>query len=229
LKTLVFDAGPVISLALNNLLWTLERLKNKSDIRFIITSGVKKEVVEKPLNTQKFKFEALQVLRLVNENVLSLTESKDIDVLTNKLLDISNRIFMAHSHCIRIVHYGEMSSLAAVISLSADALVIDERTTRLLIENPAKLRYILSRTLHTDVKVDRSALHEFQELTKKVNIIRSAELAVVSYEKGMLNSFLPKLPYPKKTLLEAVLWGVKLQGCSISRREIEDIVSIETK
>jgi hypothetical protein len=35
------------------------------------------------------------------------------------------------------------------------------------------------------------------------------------------------LPTPKKTLLEGLLWGVKLNGCSVSEREIDEVIKIE--
>ena len=61
MKSLIFDAGPIISLATNNLLWILEPLKNKFDGKFYLTDAVKRELVDRPLETKKFKFEAIQV------------------------------------------------------------------------------------------------------------------------------------------------------------------------
>ncbi len=60
-------------------------------------------------------------------------------------------------------------------------------------------------------------------------MIRSVELVSVAYELGLLNKYLVDVPNPKKTLLEAVLWGVKLNGCSVSEREIAEIVRVEVK
>ncbi len=62
-----------------------------------------------------------------------------------------------------------------------------------------------------------------------MKLIRSVELVSVAYELGLLDKYLVNVPNPKKTLLEAVLWGVKLNGCSVSEREIEEIVRIEVK
>ena len=33
----------------------------------------------------------------------------------------------------------------------------------------------------------------------------------------------------RKTLVESLLWGVKLHGCAISRRELDQLVSLEIK
>jgi hypothetical protein len=37
------------------------------------------------------------------------------------------------------------------------------------------------------------------------------------------------MPYAKKHLLQAVLWGVKLNGCSAGQVEIDKIVEMELK
>ena len=42
MKSIIFDAGPVISLTTNNLLWTLRELKERCNGSFYITEAVKK-------------------------------------------------------------------------------------------------------------------------------------------------------------------------------------------
>lgn len=49
------------------------------------------------------------------------------------------------------------------------------------------------------------------------------------YEFGLLDKFLTRIPEARKNLLESVLWGVKLNGCAVSREEIEDILKMELK
>ena len=55
------------------------------------------------------------------------------------------------------------------------------------------------------------------------------ELVTIAYEKGLLDNYLADVKEPRKTLLDSVLWGVKLNGCSVSRREIEQIIRMEGK
>src|SRR3989338_258473 len=136
MKSLIFDAGPVISLAMNNLLWVLEPLKKKFNGKFYITEAVRKELVDRPLETKKFKFEAIQVQRLIENGVLDIIDNNFIREKTPSLLNTANEIFKAYNNYIKIVHYAEMSVIAAATTLSADAVVIDEKTTRFLIENP---------------------------------------------------------------------------------------------
>ena len=55
MKSLVFDAGPIISLTMNNLLWLLDPLKVNFKGEFYIPMAVKGELVDRPLTTKKFR------------------------------------------------------------------------------------------------------------------------------------------------------------------------------
>ena len=227
-KSIVFDAGPVISLTTNNLLWILEPLKNDFDGLFYIPEAVKDELIDKPLRTKKFKFEALQVLHLVRTGVLEVVEQPKIKQLAHKLLDIANHIFKANGNWVKIVHYAEMEVLATAISLNAETIVIDERTTRLIVESPHKLLKIMSKKLHSKIVVDEKNLNKFSKEVAGVKILRSVELVVVAYEKKLLNKYLVDGHINRKVLVESLLWGVKLHGCAVSRREIDKILEIDT-
>ncbi|MEK6828307.1 MAG: hypothetical protein AABX78_03070 [Nanoarchaeota archaeon] len=229
MKSLIFDAGPVISLVMNNLLWVLEPLKKKFNGKFCITEAVRKELVDRPLETKKFKFEAIQVEKLIENGVLDIIDNNFIRERTPSLLNTANEIFKAFNNYIKIVHYAEMSVIAAAISLSADAVVIDEKTTRFLIENPKMIVEILKKTLHTPISINENNLKEFNNTARNIKTIRSIELVTIAYEQGILNSYITKLPDARKNLLESVLWGVKLSGCAVSKEEIEQIVRLETK
>ena len=227
MKSMVFDAGPIISLAMNDLLWLLEELKKSFKGEFYISVTVKEELVDKPLSTKKFKFEALQVLKCINDGILTVITNDEIKNTTLHLLDLANNSFKAYNNPIRIVHQGEIEGLASSLFLESGAFVVDERTTRILIENPKRLWDILKNSLHTKIDVDEHNLDEFQSITKATNVIRSVELVTVAYELGLLNKYLANIENPKRTLLESVLWGVKLNGCAVSRREIDEIIKLE--
>ena len=95
----------------------------------------------------------------------------------------------------------------------AEIIVVDEKTTRLLIENPKKLHIIINHNLHSKVILDKNNLSEFAKMTKNVKIIRSVELAAVSYERGLLDKYVPNIDNARQILLQSVLWGFKLNGC----------------
>lgn len=228
MKSLVFDTGPIISLTLNNLLWLLEPLKYMAKGYFYITPSVKKELVDVPLyKTRRFKFEALQVLHYIENKVLQVIDNNEVEANTQKFLSIANNCFTVFGHSMNLVHEAEMSALALCIQQKSNAFVVDERTSRMLVENPKKLRNIISHNLHSEVIENKNNLKEFKKLTKGIRIIRSVELVTIAYEKGLLNKYLVNTPNPKETLLESVLWGIKLNGCSVSKREIEQIIRDE--
>ncbi len=232
MKTIVFDTGPIISITINNLLWTLEPLKQKFGGDFYITENVKAELIDKPIATRKFKFEALQVMKNINSGVLNVLASEKIQAKTDELMGLANSVFSCKKNPIKIVHYGEMSAIAAAKFLQTNFIVVDERTTRLLIEDHDSLVRTMRKKFHCPVQYDKEKIRIFQEETKGIKVIRSAELVTIAYKLGILNSYLPSkngFRSPEKTLLESVLWGVKLNGCSLTEEEINQIVESEAK
>jgi hypothetical protein len=183
--------------------------------------------VDKPLLTKKYKFEALQVLQNIQQGVLEIVDTKHIQQTSDRLYQLANSCFIADNHPISIVHNGEIEGIAAYLHLNSNAFIIDERTTRLLIEEPKKLAYILQHKLHTPVTIHHHNLNQFLHEVKNVKLIRSFELVVMAYELGFLDKFLPNLPSPNKMLLDGVLWGIKLNGCAVSEHEIDEVVRLE--
>ncbi|MBW2987823.1 hypothetical protein KY336_04705, partial [Candidatus Woesearchaeota archaeon] len=124
-------------------------------------------------------------------------------------------------------------SVATALELNSSALVIDERTTRMAIEEPYELKKLLEKRLHTDVSINEKTLQKFKEATKGLKIIRSVELVTVAYDMGLLDKYVTangKIDKKMKhKLLESVLWALKLNGCAISKRNIDEIVRIERK
>ncbi len=226
MKTLVFDTGPVISLTMNNLLWLLKELKKKMNGEFYVSNSSKKELVDNPLTTKRFEFKALQVLKIIHEDTLKVIENKEITQKTNSLLDLANSIFNAYGKSIHIVHNAEIEGLALCINIKAEAFVVDERTTRLLVEDHNRLKNILERKLHTRIDVNTKNLNEFKKIVKDIKIIRSVELVTAAYELGLLDKYILDIPDAKKKLLDSILWGVKLDGCAVSKDEIEEIIRL---
>ena len=231
MKALVFDTSSVITLATNNLLWLLNSMKKKFNGKFYIAKNVKEELIDNPIRTKKFELEALAILDMFNENYLEMIDNKQIEEKTRRLFNLANNIFGVKDKYLKLVHDGEMNSLALSIILNA-TYVVDERTTRLLIENPDNLHDLLEKKLHATISINKQNLEQFKKETSNVRIIRSAELLVIAYEQGLLNSYITtgKEKFHselKKTLLNGLLWGAKLRGCSISTQEIEDIMKLE--
>jgi len=222
-KKIVFDTSSLISLVTNDLLWTLRPLKEKLQGDFLISPSVKKELVDYPIKTNRFKFEAVRIQSFIEQGFLTLNERIDV---TN-LLHSVNHIYYANGENIKILHYGELEALALAIAVKADAYVVDERTMRWLIEDPVALKQLLEAKLHVPVRMDMSAARNFSNFVKGLNIIRSTELMMVAYELGLLHSFVTK-EFGAKDLIDGILWGLRLKGCAISTEEINDLVRMES-
>ena len=145
MKSIVFDTGPIISLTTNNLLWIIEKLKQRYGGDFIIPREVKYELVNKPIETKIFKLEALQVNLEINKGNLKVVEDPRIQILKNELMNLANNCFYARGYPIKLVQEGEMAALALAIIFNSEAIVVDERTTRELIESPERLARLMSK------------------------------------------------------------------------------------
>ena len=227
MKTLFFDTGPLISITMNHILWVLQPLKKQFNGNFFITESVKKELVDKPLKIKRFKLEAIQSLQQINSKVIEVKYIEGIDEKTKELLTIANKCFKYAGNYLTIVQYGEIETLAAALLINADAIVVDEKTTRLLMEDPEKLEKNLSHRMHRKINIDNKNMNLFSEIVKGVKLIRSTELITTAFDLGILDNYSPNIPNAKRELLDALLWGLKLEGCAISEKEIRLISKLE--
>lgn len=231
-KAIVFDTGPIISLATNNLLWILSELKARYGGRFYITRRVKEELVDKPITTKKFRFEAIQIIDLISKGVLEIYDSKDLHTKTEEVLNITNSTYQAQGTNINIVHGGEAEVLSAALELNADAIVIDETTTRYLVEKIDKVLKRFEDKFHMRVKVDKKNIDTMKDMFKDLKVIRSFELCIAAYELGLFDKFVKddsivKIENYKRALLSGVLWALKLNGCSVKEQDIEYVLNHE--
>ena len=220
-RFLIFDAGPIISLSMNGLLYVIEKLRKDFDGDFVITPRVKKEVVDRPLGIKKYELEALRVKDLLDKKVLRVASdfvsANAIEKETKRILKSANSLFSAEGEKINLIQEADASCLAFSRLCGVENLiVVDERTTRMLTEAPENLRKIMSSRLHTSIKVKIENLKELEGF----KFIRSAEVVYIAYKKGLIN--LEK----SKQLLDALLYGLKFKGTAISSQEIDVILGV---
>jgi hypothetical protein len=227
MKSLVFDSGPIINLAMNNLLWTLKPMKEKFNGEFFITESVRRECVERPLQSRKFKYEAIETLKLIEEGTLKVYTSRELKSKTLTLLNLVNSLFKVKGTYVKNIQYAEVESIAAAMLLRSNSVVIDEFITRMLLENPASVKERMEKKIHETVDMDKKNILIFKEKSAGLKSIRSLELITVAYEMGIFNEYVLKIKDPKRNLLDALLWAVKLNGCSVSEQEILEIQKIE--
>jgi len=215
-RAIIFDSSTLISLSMNGLLDVLRGLKKNFKGSFLITPDVKKEVVDKPMKITRFKLEGLRIQELLDEGVLEVSMEEGLQTKTKEILNIANSFFEGKGRAIKLVSFGETSCLALSQILTdkkiSNVIAVDERTTRMLVENPENLANFLERKMHTNVISKESNF----EIFKNFKIIRSAELIYIAHKKKLVKM-------GNGELLDALLWAVKFKGCSISNEEIAEI------
>ncbi|MCB9358803.1 hypothetical protein H6503_02635 [Candidatus Woesearchaeota archaeon] len=219
MKAIVFDSGPVITFALNSLLDIIPFLRDRYDGIFYLCNAVHKELIEAPSRMRKFAFESMRVKKLIGENEIEVFDTSVYSEETEIITEMANSIFSIKNKNLNILNPGEIDALVLAKNINADALVVDERTTRLLLENPMRLHAILQKKFNKNVRINKERLKEFHRHFSTLKIIRSVELALIAFE---LDFFEDYLKYDtKENFVEALLWAMKLNGCAVSEREIK--------
>lgn len=226
MKAIIFDSSSLINFTMNGLLEEFRGLKKLFGGKFLITKEVKEEIVDKPMKIKRFELEALKLKQLMLDGIIEMPSSIGIDdnkisKLSKEMEDIANNTFFGSQSSIHIISAGESSCLALSRLLNeqgmANVLSIDERTIRVLGEKPENLLAIFQKKLHTSIKMKKENLRTFANF----KFIRSTELIYIAYKKGVV-----RLTNNNVIILDALLYGLKLNGCSISDEEIEEIKRI---
>ncbi len=212
-KRVICDSSSLISMAMNCMLPLIAELSQSAD--FIITKTVYDEIITNPQRSRHHRMGPLKFKALLDNGILKVesADRKEVGVI----LDISNSIYYARHNPLTIIQKGEAEALA--LANDGDVLLMDERTMRLLIENPRDLKGLLQHRMHKGVTMDKKRRDMFERYCKGVSVIRSSEIVAVAYEKGILEKYFSG---PKRELLEACLWALKHKGCSLSAEDINE-------
>ena len=221
-RILFFDTGPIISLVMSRLSWVIPLLKEKFGGHFYITPAVKIELIDRPLSIKRFEFEALQVMKLLNEGVLELYPNVP-QKRAAQLISLANSSFSINGKNMDVIQEGEIESVVCDLETNAEAVVMDERTLRLFIENSGELKSLLERRFNSEVSANITVMKQFSQEFKEIKIIRSVELVGAAYKLGLLNAYIPKDKTGPDLLLDSVLWAAKYNGCSVTDEEIEQM------
>ncbi len=223
-KVIIFDSGTLISFSMSGITDIVEKLKGVFDGKFIITSDVKREVIDRPLQIKKFSLDALKIKQLLDKKIIEMPSSvglKDNEVArkTEEMLNRANSTYKEKSRDIHIIDLGEASCLAVSQMLNEKGfdiiIAVDERTTRMLGEKPENLATLLEKRLHVKINSNKENYNFFREF----KFIRSAELVYVAYKKKLID-------LKNGNVLDALLYAMKFKGCAISDYEIAEIEKI---
>jgi hypothetical protein len=220
-KVIIFDSSTIINFTMNGLLTEFRELKRIFNGRFIVPKEVKEEIVDKPMQIKRFELEALKIKELFEEKILELPNAMGLDEAkisskTKDLMNIANNTFSGRQSPIHIIDSGETACLVLSTMLSEkgtkNIISVDERTIRLLAEKPENLLDIFRSKLHTQI----TSKKENYKFFSGFKFIRSAELIFMAYTKGLVK-------LKNGVVLDALLYALKFNGCSISDEEINEI------
>jgi len=217
MRSIFFDSSTLISIAMSCTLKPFIKLQEDFEGDFAITPTVKAETIDRALRTLRFKYEGYRLNSLLKKGILKLYPEEKYKSEIEDMIQLMNRTFYAWGKPITIVHPGEISALVVALENEADAYAVDERTTRLLIENPEEVAKLMSSKLHTYIEIDKSNLKELKRRLSGPPVIRSTEFAIAAFMKGYL-------PEKSRDILKGVLWALKLNGCAITTNEINSYV-----
>jgi hypothetical protein len=221
-RDVLVDAGVLISLTsgcLDNLLYFYHE---KFGLRFIIPPSVEREVVGRPLGERirKYLFSAIRIKNAIDDGVVVVVDAKVQDK-TDELMKKANNLFFVRGRPLKLIHTGEAEMLVLAKELGVEYILIDERTTRMLVEAPLQLKKHLGEEFSVNVMVNKKNLQSMASEISSLRALRTSELVMLAHEKGFFKNFNDL----HKRALEAALFKIKYSGCSIGFDEINEYLS----
>lgn len=212
------DASSLISLTRSCFDNVLSYMHNAFDLRFFISPSVEGEIITRPLSlkSKQYALSALRLKNMINRKIIIRLDA-DLRDKAEDTLNVANKIFFVKGKPINIIHMGEIEIVVLSKHLGINSLLLDERTTRMLIESPFKYKKHLEKEFRVNVMLNKKNLSIFQKLTQDIKIIRSSELLIIAYENGLFDN----LKSLRKDTLSAGLYNLKYSGCAIRYDEIE--------
>jgi len=217
-KYVICDAGFLISLTSSCLTDLIYFFNKKHHLQFVIPPAVEEEAVSYPLRKRikKYLYSALKIKDAINDNVIEVMGAENIDKQRERLMESANNIFYARGKPIRLIHPGETEMLVLAKEIGTENILLDERTMRMLVEAPFRLKEHMEKEFGVNLMINKSNLSNLSEYTSGLNVLRSSEFVMLAYENGFFKDF-EKM---QKDAAEAALYRIKFSGCSIRFDEI---------
>ncbi len=218
-KYVLADASSLISLTSSCLVNSLKFFHDNFNVRFFIPKSVEYEAVVRPLSlsVKIHRFSALRIQKMINDGIVQVVE-ENLEKETKELMKSGNSVFYARGKPLNIFHKGEVELIALARQLEMESLLMDERTTRILIEDPEVLRAHLQHEFKTNILVNRKNLSKFLSGLSHMNVVRSSELIYLAYKNGFFSNY----GELEQEAADAALYKLKYSGCAISFKELEE-------
>jgi hypothetical protein len=222
-RDVLCDSGVLISLTAGCLDNILYYFSEHHKVRFVIPPSVEYETVTRPLynNLKKHLFSAIRIKDAIADGVIEVVDAK-VEDDTRRIMHAANNMFYMQGKPVRLLQFGESEMLALAAALGVEDIIVDERTTRMLIEAPFQLKEHLEREFEVNVMVSKNSFRELSSRISHLKVLRSSELVVLAYENGYFKSF----SNLQRAALEAALYKMKYSGCSISFDEIKEYLGM---
>ncbi|HIH21576.1 MAG: hypothetical protein J4478_01210 [Candidatus Diapherotrites archaeon] len=216
MNSIVFDSSSIISISEKCFIKVLEKLSQKAELA--IPKKVEFESITRPSHIKAFELNALRIQTALSQGwIKSIQLEPEFLQLSLRVKETANSCFFINNRPFVLIQDGEAETLALLRQLGASTLVIDERNTRMLIEDIQGLHSYLQARIAGIMKNEQK-IAELKKMLSGIKVCRSSELIAWAFEKGILESELQK----NKESLEAALYAVKYSGCAVSEREIND-------
>ncbi|MBM3229930.1 hypothetical protein FJZ26_05840 [Candidatus Parvarchaeota archaeon] len=215
----ICDSSSLISLTDTCFLPAISTICSSFDGSFLIPKSVEAESVTTPVKNKAYALNALRIKHAIDRGILKVSPF-DASMHASQIMEIANNVFFLSGKPMPLLHQGESEILALCDALGINNVLIDERTTRMLIESPLLLKDHLAKEFKKNIGTNEENLGKFQKLTSSLNLFRSSELLILAYEKGYFSS----LGALELDTLEAGLYSLKYSGCAISFEEIVTFV-----
>jgi len=214
-QSIVCDSSALISLTDSCFVHVIYFLKKKFGGKFIIPPSVEKECVEQPMHLKNYALHAIRLKRAISEGMIDVVETTDARA-SEEIRFMANNIFSVEGTPLRLVHAGESDVLSLALELGVDNILMDERTTRMLVEDPEALRQHLEHELGKQIGINEGNMSAFSRATRKLRFFRSTELLLLAHEKGYFADY----GELEREAVEASLYKLKYSGCAIGFGEI---------
>ena len=217
-REIILDSSTLISISEKCMSKIITQLSEKEGIVFIIPESVYYESVKHPMEIKRFEFNAIRINEMVKKGIIKIANSDAaLKETMEKIKECANSIYHFDGQSLHILHDGECEMLALAKNRNVNVLAVDERTTRMLVENPQPLRNFLARRYGTNLKIDSFHMDLFKQYVSGISVIlRSVELISLAYDRNCFDGELPTSP----EALESALFALKYAGCAVSADEI---------
>jgi hypothetical protein len=217
-KLLVCDSGSLISLTTACITELLYFFKEKYHLSFVMPPAVEEETVLYPLRKRikEYMFSAIKIKDAINDGVITVMNTDTLARDRDGVMAAANNLFYAQGRPLNLIQKGESEVLALAHEIGADSILLDERTTRMLIEAPFVLKKHMEEEFHVNVMMNKGNLDRFSNYSKGITTFRSSEVVILGYETGYFNRYQGQ----EKDALEAALYRVRFAGCSIRFDEV---------